>query len=162
MRRAEERRMHAIPFLLKRAYQASLKMLRPIAARDGLTPARFDLLYVLHVTRSHSRDQTVLAKRLGVSRPTICKMVRALEKAGFLERSVSTRDRRYRLLELTQQGQRRFTKLLKRLPLVDKNYFRSMYHWERSRVLRGQFFGQMNRRTAHLARALGDEALLYY
>jgi DNA-binding MarR family transcriptional regulator len=162
MRRAQEGRMHAVPFLLKRAYQASLKMLRPIAARHDLTPARFDLLYALKAIRCYAQDQTALAKRLGVTRPTVCKMVRALEKAGFIERHVDTRDRRFRRLELTQHGQRRFTKLLKRLPLVDKNYYRSMYHWERSRALRGQFFGQMNRRTSHLARALGDEALLYY
>ncbi|MEO7110408.1 MAG: MarR family winged helix-turn-helix transcriptional regulator [Polyangiaceae bacterium] len=154
--------MHVIPFLLKRAYQASLKMLRPIAARHDLTPARFDLLYALQLIRVYANDQTALAKRLGVTRPTVCKMVGALEKAGFLERHVHTRDRRYRRLELTDWGRHRFTKLLKQLPLVEKNYYRSMYHWERSRLLRRQFFGQINWRTAHLARALGDEALLYH
>jgi DNA-binding MarR family transcriptional regulator len=159
--RAEVRSMHAVPFLLKRAYQASLKMLRPIAARQGLTPGRFDLLYALEAIRCYAKDQTALAKRLGVTRPTVCKMVRALEKAGFLERRVAAWDRRFRHIEMTSYGRRRFAKLLKRLPVVDRNYYRSMYHWERSRLLRRQFLDQVNWRVAHLARALGDEALLY-
>jgi len=154
-------RMHAIPFRLKRAYQASLKMLRPIAARHDLTPARFDLLYALRAMRPYAQDQTALSNRLGVTRATIGKMVRALEKAGFLERHPSTRDRRYRRLEITRYGRRCFAKLLKRIPVVEKNYYRSMFHWEQSRLLRSQFFGQMNWRTAHLARALGDGASLY-
>lgn len=154
--------MHATPFLLKRAYHASLKMLRPIAARHDLTPARFDLLCALQAIRCYAQDQTALSKRLGVTRPTICKMVRALETAGFLERHAATRDRRFRHIKLTRYGRRCFAKLLKRLPVVDQKLRRSMYHWEPSRLLRSQFFGQMNWRVAHLARALGDEALLYY
>jgi DNA-binding MarR family transcriptional regulator len=153
--------MHVVPFLLKRAYQASLKMLRPLAARHDLTPARFDLLYALRVIQRYSPYQTVLSNRLGVSRPTICKMVRALEKAGFLERRVATRDRRYRHLTLTRYGRRCLARLLKRLPVVHKRYLRSMYHWEPSRLLRSEFFNQMGWRVAHLARALGDEAILY-
>lgn len=153
--------MHPIPFRLKRAYQASLKMMRPIAARQGLTPARFDLLYALQAIRRHSRSQTQLARRLGVTRPTVCKMVNGLEKAGVLVREVSAFDKRHRDVKLTHYGRRCFAKLLKCLPVVDENYYRSMYHWEASRALRHHFFSRMRWRVAHLARALGDEALLY-
>jgi DNA-binding MarR family transcriptional regulator len=153
--------VHAIPFRLKRAYQASLKMMRPIAALHDLTPARFDLLHALQVIHRYARDQTQLAKRLGVSRPTVCKMVGALEQAGMLVRRVATFDRRFRDIVLTRYGRRCFSKLRKRLPLVDRNYYRSMYHWESSRALRRDFFSRMHWRVAHLARALGDEALLY-
>jgi DNA-binding MarR family transcriptional regulator len=136
-------------------------MMGPIAARHDLTPARFDLLYALRSIRPHSQDQTELAKRLGVSRPTVCKMIGALEKAGILVRRTSVFDRRFRSIELTRYGRRCFSKLLKRLPLVDENYYRAMYRWEASRALRTQFFSRMHWRVAHLARALGDEALLY-
>jgi DNA-binding MarR family transcriptional regulator len=154
--------MHVIPFLQKRAFQSSLKMLSPIAAHHDLTPARFDLLYALEAIRCYASHQTALSKRLGVSRPTICKMVNALQKAGILVRRVNAFDRRYRDLALTRYGRRCYAKLRKRLPLVDKLYYRSMYHWEASRLLRQRFFDQIIWRVAHLARALGDESLLYY
>jgi DNA-binding MarR family transcriptional regulator len=153
--------MHAIPFRLKRAFQASLKMMRPIAALHDLTPARFDLLYALQAIQRYSKSQTQLADRLGVSRPTICKMVGALEKAGFLVRRVAAFDRRHRDVVLTPYGRRCFSKLLKRLSLIDENYYRAMYRWEASRSLRSHFFSRMQWRVAHLARALGDHAILY-
>lgn len=153
--------MHAIPFRLKRAFQSSLKMMHPIAALHDLTPARFDLLYALRAMRRYARDQTQLAKTLGVSRATVCKMVGSLEKAGLVVRRISDFDHRFRDVELTRYGRRCFSRLLKLLPLVDENYYRAMYHWEASRALRRNFFHRMRWRVAHLARALGDEAILY-
>jgi len=157
--------MHAIPFVLKRAYQASLKMIWPIAAAHGLTPARYDVLYVLNVRRQ-SRTQAALAKRLGVTRPTICKMVRALVKAGILEQSVASNDRRCRRLDLTRYGRRCFSRLTKfvgrRNGRLDKKLGATLFEWNPLRRKRDDFFIGILWRTALLARALGDHAVLYY
>jgi DNA-binding MarR family transcriptional regulator len=98
--------MHHLTFAFKRTHHASLKLLKPIAARADLTPARFDLLYVLHVKGDVIEPyQYRIAKVLGLCRSTICKMVRAMEKAGLLKRSPEILfDHRRRRVTLTRYG----------------------------------------------------------
>lgn len=110
--------MHYFTYPLKRAHHETMKLLRPIAARHDLTPARFDLLNTLLV-RHHRRGivphQVDIAKTLHLCRSTICKMVGALEKAGFLTRQVNDIDQRYRVLRLTVYGRRCLLRVLKTL-----------------------------------------------
>ena len=138
-------------------------MMRPIAAAYDLTPARFDLLYVLHGARQRGRYQCYVARRLGVSRSTVCKMVRALEQAGLLERHVAKFDRRYRVLELTRYGRRCFARLNKALRRrrVEDALHRAIYAQDPAREARRNFLSQLKWQAARLARGLGDEALLY-
>jgi DNA-binding MarR family transcriptional regulator len=110
--------MHYVTYPFKRAHHISLKVLRPIAARHGLTPARFDLLKLL-LGGNHEPSviphQVALAKVLNVCRSTICKMVRSLEAAGLLVREVNHYDRRYRFLKLTRHGRRCLRGVMKTL-----------------------------------------------
>jgi DNA-binding MarR family transcriptional regulator len=104
--RALARRMHHLPFSFKRAHHATLKLLAPIAARAGLTPARFDLLYVLHVKGDTVEPyQFRIAQVLGLCRSTICKMIKAMEKAGLVARNPEMLfDHRRRRVTLTRYG----------------------------------------------------------
>ena len=43
--------MHVLHFGIKRAFHATLRVNRPLLARHGVTPARFDLLYAIHQER---------------------------------------------------------------------------------------------------------------
>jgi len=103
--------MHAIFFGMKRAYQRSLAIARPLVARFGLTSARFDMLYVIEdhqgrVLQSHLR------RILGVTAPTVSKMLRSLELLGLITRRPCPLDRRQRLVELTREGLKRIRRAI--------------------------------------------------
>jgi DNA-binding MarR family transcriptional regulator len=110
--------MHYATFPFKRMHYATLRLLVPIAARHDLTPARFDILHALILKPIGPRIlpyQIRIAKALGICRSTICKMVKALEKAGFIKRTVELWDQRCRRLELTPYGRRCLLRVLKAL-----------------------------------------------
>jgi DNA-binding MarR family transcriptional regulator len=96
--------MNVIFFGLKRAYHGTLRVTRQALARLGLTAARFDLLYI--VQKGGEMTQRELRKALGVSGPTVSRMLGSLEELGLIEREVSDLDRRERYVMLTKAGRR--------------------------------------------------------
>jgi MarR family transcriptional regulator, organic hydroperoxide resistance regulator len=97
--------MNAIFFGLKRAFHGTLRIARPMLTSLGLTAARFDLLYALMGSdRTFGRYQSRLRKKLGVSRPTISRMLRSLEERGLVSRERSRLDRRQLDVRLTDSG----------------------------------------------------------
>jgi len=91
--------MHFTYFSVKRLFLCAMhKVQIPMLRRVGLTPARFDVLYMLYREPAWSCDgtrQRDLWKALGVSRATICKMVTLLERLGFVTRRRWTHKRVY-------------------------------------------------------------------
>ncbi len=104
--------MHAIFFGLKRAYHGSLRVTRRALARLGLTAARFDLLYILHNT-SPGLPQRGLQHVLGVTAPTVSRMLGSLEELGLIARERDQEDRRQRYVTLTEEGRRRVVKAVR-------------------------------------------------
>ena len=70
--------MHALSFVLKRAHLRAVETHKPLAAKFGLTPARFDVLAVIRDRGGVCRQSDVWT-RLGVSGVTISRMLRALD-----------------------------------------------------------------------------------
>jgi DNA-binding MarR family transcriptional regulator len=94
-------------FGLKRAFHATLRLTRAQLAKLGLTAARFDLLYALPRGRAQAHvrmRQSDLRAQLGVSRPTVSRMLASLEELGLVRRTPHTGDRRQRIVALTVQG----------------------------------------------------------
>ncbi len=106
--------MDAIYFGLKRAYQATLKVGRFILSRIGLTPARFDMIYAIRHSGRTFMTQMELRRVLGVSRPTVSRMLASLEKLGLVWRG-PTHDRRTRKVDLTPAGERLLKRVLDEL-----------------------------------------------
>lgn len=107
--------MHEVAFVLKQSHLGVLDLLRPMAAAHELTPARFDLLYAVHgfLRLKLVPSEKSLAFTLGVSRATVCKMLRSLVELGFVSLTPCEEDRRRRLVRLTQLGRRRFRAVLR-------------------------------------------------
>lgn len=103
-------------FALKRSFHAALRVTRGVAAAFGLTPARADMLYAIFRVRvagyegaagRGSLTQRELRRELGVSAPTVSRMVRSLEALGFVKRCRSIHDGRTLDICLTDDGWRR-------------------------------------------------------
>jgi DNA-binding MarR family transcriptional regulator len=97
--------MDAIFFGLKRAFHGTLRIARPMLNSLGLTAARFDLLYALRGSHpTFGKYQSQLRKKLGVTRPTVSRMLRSLEELGLVDRQRSRLDRRQLDVRLTDEG----------------------------------------------------------
>jgi DNA-binding MarR family transcriptional regulator len=94
--------MHAVFFGMKRAFYSSLEWLKRVFARHGLTPARFDMLYV--IDQEEFCFQRSLQDVLGVSAATVSRMLRSLRRLGLVESAVNEDDRRTKLVALTELG----------------------------------------------------------
>ncbi len=94
--------MHPMAIQLKRAHQRVLLLGQSMLRSFGLTPARFDLLYVIH-QRPHAPTQTELCQALGVSAATVSRMLRSLEELGIVER-FKCYDQRLKYVALSAEG----------------------------------------------------------
>jgi DNA-binding MarR family transcriptional regulator len=94
--------MNAIFFFSKRAFHSTLRVGRPLLSQHGLTAARFDLLYAIH-RYPFGVLQSEVRRMLGVTAPTVSRMVRSLEELGFLSRETAY-DKRQRRVRITRDG----------------------------------------------------------
>jgi DNA-binding MarR family transcriptional regulator len=103
--------MHIVFFALKRAHHGVLRITRRALAQLGLTASRFDLLYAVHEREGF--PQFELCQALGVSAPTVSRMLSSLEELGLVLRNVGT-DRRLRHISLTDAGRRCIEEAIRR------------------------------------------------
>ena len=99
--------MHPTFFRMKRAHHSSLRVGRAMlrdAGLEPLTPARFDLLYVVHQASHGFIPQKELTQRLGLHPSTVSKMLTRLEELGLAFREYSPDDGRERDVYLTRAG----------------------------------------------------------
>jgi DNA-binding MarR family transcriptional regulator len=97
--------MNTTFFGLKRAFHGTLRLTRRALARLGLTAARFDLLYIV-LKEGEPMVQRDLQQALGVTAPTVSRMLASLEDLGLLRREPLEEDRRCRSIKLTKAGLR--------------------------------------------------------
>jgi DNA-binding MarR family transcriptional regulator len=107
-------RMHALSFGFKRAHWSGVRVgKRVLEDVDGMTPARFDLVYLIRRVRlddpnmSPGLTQDALWKALGVHPSTVSKMLARLLDMGWVTRSRYAFDRRTWLIRLTDLGLRK-------------------------------------------------------
>jgi DNA-binding MarR family transcriptional regulator len=96
--------MDAVMFHVKGAHLALQRVGRRLLHRNGLTPARFDLMHALGLKGMKQSD---LWRRLGVVRSVVSEMLRSLRQLGWVKR-VRAPDGRTWLVQLTQRGRRLF------------------------------------------------------
>jgi len=91
-----------VGYAVKRAQLKLYEDFLKCVAALQLTPAQFSVLLVLE--RNPGRNQTEVARALGILRPNFVAMLDGLEARGFCARSRSTTDRRSHELSLTEKG----------------------------------------------------------
>ena len=111
-------RMHPMAFLQKRGHLCAVARGREMFARvPDVTPARFDLLYLIHEQfidvvaglKSNAIEQARIPWILGLKRQTVWKMVERLVQLGLVKKvkDVTGPDPRRNILSLTREGMRR-------------------------------------------------------
>ena len=100
--------MNAFFFSARRADLAIFAYGRRLLAPHGLTPARFDMLYILWCRgKWGARSQQEIKSLLGVSRPTISRMLKSLAELGLILRFGHRRHRRASLTPFGRAVMRR-------------------------------------------------------
>jgi DNA-binding MarR family transcriptional regulator len=128
--------MHALSFRFKRAHLTAVKIGKMLVADvEGMTPARFDILYLIRRLRiekhpyrrveSGWHSQTALRHELGLHRSTMSKMLTRLLEMGWVERRRSSFDRRRCNIALTKLGLRKVAKAMR--ILFRQKKLRKMY-----------------------------------
>jgi DNA-binding MarR family transcriptional regulator len=96
--------MHASFFGIKRVHLRVLAVTRPMIAESKLTPARFDMMRIVRLYGDEGIPQGTVQWLLGVSAPTVSRMLKSLEQLGLVERDRDARDGRCKKVYLTKRG----------------------------------------------------------
>lgn len=175
--------MHHLMFVMKRSFHRALSKGKPLVAELDLTPARFDLMFVLFTARMRHPDmytpetpvtQKEIRRALGVSRETVSHMLKSLEDKGFIRRKPSDRrhgrdgrDGRTRTVELTDVGRaviRRAAKIVHPRGVLADPFTprRDPLHEEFVRASSDVQVDELWGRLRGIAARLGDFATLEY
>lgn len=108
--------MHQIIFAVKRVHLLGLELLRALLGGDLLTPARFDMMRIVHVhdLQGVGVPQANIRLLLGVSGATVSRMLKALQQRGYVVRE-RVRYVRGLIVKLTENGRALIKRLMARL-----------------------------------------------
>jgi DNA-binding MarR family transcriptional regulator len=92
----------SLGYCIKRAQVRTYTMLFDMVMAGEMTPARMTALNIIDT--DPGINQSALAARLGITGPSVVKVVDALERLGLIDRRLTEGDRRTRSLFLTDHG----------------------------------------------------------
>ena len=122
--------------LIRRLHQLSTQVFvqRTQAAGFDLTPVQFAALDA--IGHHPGTDQATVAELIAYDRATIGGVIERLEQKGWVDRVVSERDRRARVLSLTPEGQRILAALVPVVRGLQDEILLSLSDADRARFLK--------------------------
>jgi len=96
-------------FMIRRAHQIAVSLFLEETGELGITNRQYGILFALK--HRPGIDQISVARLLGLDRSTTGMVIKKLEQAGLVGRTVGTRDRRRTNLTLTRAGERMLERL---------------------------------------------------
>jgi len=122
--------------LIRRLHQLSTQVFvqRTQAAGFDLTPVQFAALDA--IGHHPGTDQATVAEMIAYDRATIGGVIERLEQKGWVDRVVSERDRRARVLSLTPEGQRILKALVPVVRGLQDEILASLGEADRARFLK--------------------------
>lgn len=103
--------------------------MEPQLREEGLTPAMFELLSSVRAAGGKS-TQIEIARRLGITAPSLSEAVRGAVKGGFLEQIANPQDGRAKLLKLTHQGMLSLQRVLQAVGAAERSMVERVSHEE--------------------------------
>jgi MarR family transcriptional regulator, lower aerobic nicotinate degradation pathway regulator len=89
--------------LLRRCQQVALAIFTDEAAHLGFSPTQFSALAFIDI--EPGIHQNTLGEKIALDRSSVTKCVEILEERGLIRREVDRKDKRARLLYITEDGQ---------------------------------------------------------
>jgi DNA-binding MarR family transcriptional regulator len=129
--------MHGVLFRVKRVHWRAIATYGRIVADLGLTAARVDVLRAIGDRFTEFDSQSAIARYLGVSRATISVMVRRMIRRGLVFQERHHRDKRKRVVGLTEIGRRAINTAIRR---IDKPVQRGLIQRDFEEFLRKRPF----------------------
>ena len=114
--------MTDIFFGCKQLFLGTIRMMSEWLRGFGLTPARFNMLVAIATPR-RGISQRMLRSILGVSAPTVSRMLRSLEDLGLVVRTPHPRNRRHRWISVTSDGSDRLRAAMDRFVATGEVHF---------------------------------------
>jgi DNA-binding MarR family transcriptional regulator len=103
-------------FQVKRSYWGIQNKLRMPLKRvaEGITPARIDMLYALEHSHWYrlEKEQRLLSEKLGVVKSVVSRMLRSMERRGWITRKKDEDDRRRWIVTVTDAGKELLERVL--------------------------------------------------
>ncbi|MCX7799355.1 MAG: MarR family winged helix-turn-helix transcriptional regulator [Fimbriimonadales bacterium] len=100
-------------------YEAVASRLEPRLKEAGLTMGTFELLSAVHAARGRAH-QAELARRLGVTPPTLCEALRSAVRAGLVVQQDDPADARIKRVSLTEAGAAALARTLSELDELER------------------------------------------
>ncbi|WP_066151904.1 MarR family winged helix-turn-helix transcriptional regulator [Hydrogenophaga pseudoflava] len=122
--------------LIRRLHQLSTQVFvqRTQAAGFDLTPVQFAALDA--IGHHPGTDQATVAELIAYDRATIGGVIERLEQKGWVDRVISERDRRARVLSLTAEGERILQALVPVVRNLQDEILASLGEADRARFLK--------------------------
>lgn len=123
----------SLGYALRRAQVRAYELYHAMVGGLELSPARMTALSIVGMEPDIS--QSMLAQRLGITGPSVLKVVDALEGAGLIARVGCATDRRRHALALTEAGRERLRALQRALPVFEQRLAQGLSEQERQQLL---------------------------
>lgn len=99
--------------------------LGPVLEANGLNYGTFELLSAAHAADGKA-SQAELARRLGITPPSLCEAVKGAMAKGLVEQRANKRDRRENRIQLTRKGGAALRKVLSALSATEERMTRGI------------------------------------
>ncbi|MEU6425485.1 MarR family transcriptional regulator [Microbispora sp. NPDC046973] len=93
-----------LPALLTQAKNITIELLHRRLGEDGFEGIRYRHGSVFRFIDEEGSRLTVLADRAGLTKQAIAELVDELERLGYVERATDPKDRRAKIIRLTERG----------------------------------------------------------
>lgn len=123
----------SLGYLLRRAQMRAYAHFFTTFETAGLSPARLTALSMIAV--EPDIDQATLARRLGISGPSVVKLIDALEDAGLITREACSDDRRRYALVLLEAGCAKLDEVRAAWPAYEDELTRGLSATQRRELL---------------------------
>ncbi len=122
--------------LIRRLHQTSTQVFAARMQQQGLdmTPVQFAALDAIRTTPG--ADQAGIAAQIAYDRATIGGVIDRLEKKGLVTRSVSDKDKRARVVTLSNEGKKLFTQLQPVIADLQNDILRGLNDVEKAQFLK--------------------------
>lgn len=92
-------------------YELQNALLQPVLSKVGITQHHFQLIAAIH-SAGKQASQIEVARRLGITAPTLSESVQAAIRLGLVSQEPSIYDRRVKTLRLTKEATRLLSKIV--------------------------------------------------